>query len=138
VRGTRFKFQVAQEAKPGTSKLLEDKKMNEDAGEELGAIIDELLDILHQPVLPLNHPDAAAQRLEKREAQVLLNNIGMRLRPVTRLALAGLYELIDLPNCVELAEVKRRARITLLKWNAHYGPGGPYEAINPARDDGKN
>jgi hypothetical protein len=128
---------------PKQLQIPQGKKMNENSGEEFAAIIDELLNILHQPVLPPDHPDAPAQKLEKREAQAALDDIRTRLLPpVTRLALARLHELIALPllphddpNSADLAEVKRKARITLLKWNAHYGPGGPYEALSPTRED---
>jgi hypothetical protein len=41
---------------PNDSK--QEEKMNETAGEELSAIIDELLNILHQPALPSGHPGA--------------------------------------------------------------------------------
>jgi hypothetical protein len=79
------------------------------------------------------------------EAQAVLDDIRTRLLPpLTQRALIKLHELIALPlpqrddpNAAGLAEVKRKARITLLKWNAHYGPGGPYEARRPAQDDGK-
>jgi hypothetical protein len=108
--------------------------MDETAPEEFSAIFDELLNILAQPVLPSDHPGAAAQQLEKSEAQAVLGDIRRRLLPpLTKRALSKLHELVDPPSLphdhpVDLDEVKRSARITLLKWNAHYGPGGPYEA----------
>jgi hypothetical protein len=55
---------------------------------------------------------------------------------LTKVALAKLRELIDLPslphddpNAASLREVKRKGRLTLRLWNAHYGASGPHEAL---------
>jgi hypothetical protein len=117
--------------------------INENPGEGLTLIVDELLSILDQPALPPDHPDAPAQRLEKSKAQAELDDVRTRhLTPLTERALTKLQELIDLPslphdspNAAVLDELKRKARVTLLLWNAQYGHGGPYAGPSPTRDE---
>jgi hypothetical protein len=67
-----------------------------DPAKALELIVDHFEAIIDQPLLPPDHPDAAA-----------------------------------------LQEEKRRAQTTLLHWNAHYGPGGPYEGLGPKDDESR-
>jgi hypothetical protein len=108
----------------------------------LTLIFDELQSILNQPPLPTDHPNAAAQRAAKSRARATLENIQAGLTELQRLAIKRAQEIIDtppLPNehpgAAALEHAKRTARTSLLFWNAHYGPGGPYEGLGPLTGD---
>jgi hypothetical protein len=115
-----------------------------DPAKALELIVDRLEAIIDQPSLPPEHPDEPAQRLAKSKAQTEMDKIRARLRSVTPLALKRLREIIDLPplppdhpHAAALQEEKRSAQTTLLHWNAHYGPGGLYEGLEPKDDESR-
>jgi hypothetical protein len=102
--------------------------------EALALSLGDIESILVEPVLPLDHPDAAAQSLAKRAAQAAMDN-------VTRSALKRAQEIISQPplpaghpDAAVQAEIKRAIQILLLRWNAHYAPGGPYEGLRDGGD----
>jgi hypothetical protein len=101
------------------------------AAETLPMFVEEFQEILNQPALPPDHRDAEAQRRQKASAQANLDQI-------LTLLLKWSQQIIDTPplppdhpHAAMLQEEKRRAQTTLLHWNAHYGPGGPYEGLGP-------
>ena len=64
---------------------------------------------------------------------------------LTKLALAKLHELIDLPplpreamHAAELEAIKRKARLMLRLWHAHDGVCRPDEAFRPPQDGAKS
>jgi hypothetical protein len=97
----------------------------------LELIIEELERILDQPALPAGHPHAAAQQVNKQEAQNAVERLHKRLLEAAPHAIKWLQQIIDAPplpsghpdaKAMELE--KRRARITLARWKAQYDSDG--------------
>jgi hypothetical protein len=105
-------------------------------------IFDELLTILEEPALPDSHPGAAAQREAKRTALAAIDKYRARLSEASALRIRRLREIIDMPalpldhpRAAETEEIRRAARITLMHWATHYGPGGHLEGLGPMPED---
>jgi hypothetical protein len=97
-------------------------------------LVEEIARVLDAPWLPAGHPDALEQVWEKIEAQAALDQLRRDLPGLTRICRKELEKLLDAwPSSLDhlgaaqRTKLKRRARITLLLHDAHYGPGGPYE-----------
>jgi hypothetical protein len=105
---------------------LEDVIRADPAG-ALELIIEELQGILDQPALPAGHPHAAAQQVNKHEAQHGLERLYRRFPELVTHAINALQQIIDTPSlppdhpdAKAVEEEKRRARITLAWWKAEY------------------
>ena len=103
-------------------------------GVGLQFLVEEIMRVLEAPWLPCEHPRALEQVREKIEAQAALAQLRRDLPRLTRICRKELEKLLDAwpPSLDHLGEVqrtelKRQARIKLLTYDAHYGPGGPYE-----------
>ena len=114
-----------------------------EAVEALPLLLDQLRSIRDQPPLPPDHPDAAAQKGAKSRARAALDHIEAQISEHMPLVLKTLREMVnkpsplppDHPHAAMIQEEKRKAQILLLLWNAHYGPGGPFEGLGPVQDD---
>jgi hypothetical protein len=103
-------------------------------GVGLPLLVEEITRVLDAPWLPRGHPDALEQVWEKVEAQAALDQLRRDLPALTRICRKELEKLLDAwPSSLnhlgeaQQLELKQSARITLLFYDAHYGPGGPYE-----------
>jgi hypothetical protein len=89
----------------------------------LELIIEELQGILDQPALPAGRPHAAAQQVNKHEAQNGLERLYRRFPELETHAIKSLQQIIDAPSLPSghpdtkaVEQEKRRARITLAWW----------------------
>ena len=103
-------------------------------GVGLQLLVEEITRVLDAPWLPCGHPGALEQVWEKVEAQAALDQLQRDLSNLSRICRKELEKLLDTwPSSLDhlgeaqRLELKQQARIALLVYDAHYGPGGPYE-----------
>jgi hypothetical protein len=108
-------------------------RIKENPAQGLPLLFDEIKRVLDEPWLPRWHPDAPGQLRDKVDAEAALVLLESRMRPLAKLCRQEILKLIDAPlpllSDSRRKELKRWAQIILLFYNAHYGPGGPYEAL---------
>ena len=108
-------------------------RIKENPARGLALLFDEIERVLDAPGLPRWHPDASRQLRDKADAEAALNLLRTYLRPLADICHQEILKLIDAPlpllSDSTRKELKRWAQIMLLFYDAHYGPGGPYEAF---------
>jgi hypothetical protein len=108
-------------------------RIKENPAQGLPLLFDEIKRVLDEPRLPRWHPDAPGQFRDKADAEAALILLEREMRPLTKLCRQEILKLVDasLPLLTDSTrkELKRWAAIMLLFYDAHYGPGGPYEAF---------
>jgi hypothetical protein len=115
-------------------KPLAERIMQSPVEERLRLLVDEILRVRDEPSLPRRHPNAAKQLQAKAEATAALELFGRKMQPLMKTCHQELLALQDaklpLLGASARAELKRWGRTMLLFYDAHWGPGGPYEGQN--------
>jgi hypothetical protein len=108
-------------------------RTKENPAQGLPLLFDEIKRVLDTPGLPRWHPDASRQLRDKADAEAALVLIERKMRPLAKLCRQEILKLVDAPLPLlgdsTRKELKRWAQIMLLFYDAHYGPGGPYQAF---------
>ena len=108
-------------------------RIKENPAQGLPLLFDEIKRVLDEPRLPRWHPDAPGQLRDKADAKAALVLLERTMRPLAKLCREEILKLVDAPlpllSDSTRKEFKRWAQIMLLFYDAHYGRGGPYEAL---------
>jgi hypothetical protein len=108
-------------------------RIKENPAQGLLLLFDEIKRVLDEPPLPRWHPDAPGQLRDRADAEAALDLLRRQMRPLTKICHREILKLVDAPlpllSDSTRKELKRWAQIMLLFYDAHYGPGGPYEAF---------
>jgi hypothetical protein len=108
-------------------------RIKENPAQGLPLLLDEIKRVLDEPRLPRWHPDASRQLRDKADVEAALDLLQRHMRPLTKICYREILKLADAPlpllSDSTRKELKRWAQIMLLFYDAHYGPGGPYEAF---------
>jgi hypothetical protein len=108
-------------------------RIKESPAQGLPLLFDEIKRVLDEPRLPRWHPDAPGQLRDRADAEAALDLLRRHLRPLANICHQEILKLVDAPlpllSDSRRKELKRWAQIMLLFYDAHYGPGGPYEAF---------
>jgi hypothetical protein len=119
-------------------KLVADR-IKENPAQGVALLFDEIKRVLDEPRLPRWHPDAPGQLRDKADAEAALVLLERKMRPLAKLCHQEILKLVDaqLPLLSDSTrkELKRWAQIMLLFYDAHYGPGGPYQAFGSEGED---
>jgi hypothetical protein len=102
--------------------------------ERLRLLVDEILRVRDEPLLPRQHRDAVKQLEAKAAAQAVLDRLRKDTSSLVTVCRRELLTLIDAPlahlSKSTRLELKQSARIALLLHSALYGAGGSYESLN--------
>jgi hypothetical protein len=108
-------------------------RIKENPAQGLPLLLNEIKRVLDEPRLPRWHPDAPGQLRDKADAEAAQVLLERTMRPLANICHQEILNLVDAPlpllSDSSRKELKRWAQIMLLFYDAHYGPGGPYEAF---------
>jgi hypothetical protein len=108
-------------------------RIKENPAQGLSFLFGEIKRVFDEPRLPRWHPHALGQLRDKADAEAALDLLRSHLRPLADICHQEILKLVDAPlpllSDSTRKELKRWARVMLLFYNAHHGPGGPYEAL---------
>jgi hypothetical protein len=114
-------------------------RIKENPAQGLPLLLNEIKRVLDEPRLPRWHPDAPGQLRDKADAEAAQVLLERTMRPLANICHQEILNLVDAPlpllSDSSRKELKRWAQIMLLFYDAHYGPGGPYEAFRSEAEE---